>query len=366
MLCFQVHACGAKVGETSDNYLHRSVDYMRRTRRIMTNNKNRWGSPGTGIQHHNKKGRQMSLPARIRDRLQIPVIAAPLFLISGPGLVIAACKAGVIGSFPAMNARSSEDFSDWMDQINTEINAEHAPYAVNFSLARMKGVRLDTDMETCRKHKTPLIITSVGSPAPVVEDIQAWGGLVYHDVTTMYHAQKAADAGVDGLILVCNGAGGHAGPLSPFAMVEQVRSFFDGTIILAGAISSGRGIRAAEILGADLAYLGTRFIATTEALADDAYKDMIVTEKTDDIVYTNSISGVPANFMRTSLTHVGLDPDNLPAPDGPFRPNLPEGLTAWNSIWSAGQGVGLINDLPDTAVLVSRLIEEYQAARQLD
>ena len=308
----------------------------------------------------------MSLPAALQQRLKIPAIAAPLFLISGPDLVIAACKAGVIGSFPAMNARTSDDFSDWMDRINAEVTSRHAPYAVNFSLARMKGVRLDTDMETCRKYKTPIVITSVGNPAPVVEDIQAWGGLVFHDVTTMYHAQKAADAGVDGLILVCNGAGGHAGPLSPFAMVEQVRSFFDGTIILAGAISSGRGIRAAEILGADLAYLGTRFIATTEALAEADYKDMLVTEKTDDIVYTNSISGVPANFMRSSLTNVGLDPDNLPAPDGPFRPNLPEGLTAWNTIWSAGQGVGLIDDLPDTADLVSRLVTEYQSARQLD
>ncbi|USG61923.1 nitronate monooxygenase [Sneathiella marina] len=308
----------------------------------------------------------MSLPSAIQRNLKIPAIAAPLFLISGPDLVIASCKAGVIGSFPAMNARSSEDFSEWMEKINKQVTSNHAPYAVNFSLARMKGVRLDTDMETCRKHKTPIIITSVGNPAPVVEDIHAWGGLVFHDVTTMYHAKKAADAGVDGLILVCNGAGGHAGPLSPFAMVEQVRTFFDGTIILAGAISSGRGIRAAEILGADLAYLGTRFIATTEALAEEAYKNMIVTEKTDDIVYTNAISGVPANFMRTSLNAVGLDPDNLPAPDGPFRPNLPDGLTAWNAIWSAGQGVGLIDDLPDTAELVSRLSKEYQSARQLD
>ncbi|MEH6548247.1 MAG: nitronate monooxygenase family protein [Sneathiella sp.] len=308
----------------------------------------------------------MSLPPSIRNRLKVPAIAAPLFLVSGPDLVIAACKAGVIGSFPAMNARSSDDFSHWMKRITEETSSSDAPYAVNFSLARMKGVRLDTDMETCRQHKTPIIITSVGNPSPVVEDIHAWGGLVYHDVTTLYHAKKAADAGVDGLILVCTGAGGHAGPLSPFAMVEQVRSFFNGTIILAGAISSGRGIRAAEILGADLAYLGTRFIATKEALAEDAYKNMIVAEKTDDIVYTNAISGVPANFMRTSLTAVGLDPDNLPAPDGPFRPNLPDGLTAWNSIWSAGQGVGLIDDLPDTAELVSRLTKEYHSARQHD
>ncbi|MCR9214313.1 MAG: nitronate monooxygenase [Proteobacteria bacterium] len=304
----------------------------------------------------------MSLPESLSSRLTIPAIAAPLFLISGPELVIEACRAGVMGSFPAMNSRTSEEFADWMDQINAALGPNNAPYAVNFSLARMHGERLDTDMETCRRHKTPVIITSVGNPSHVVEDIQSWGGLVFHDVTTMYHAQKAADAGVDGLILVCNGAGGHAGPSSPFAMVEQVREIFDGTIILAGAITTGRAIRAAEVLGADLAYLGTRFIATEEARADAAYKDMIVTEETADIVYTNAISGVPANFMRSSLTAVGLDPDNLPAPDGPFRPNLPEGLTAWNKIWSAGQGAGLIKDIPKTADLVSRLVSEYKAA----
>jgi nitronate monooxygenase len=308
----------------------------------------------------------MSLSLSIRQRLKVPAIAAPMFLVSGPELVIAACKAGVIGSFPAMNARSSEEFTKWIATITESTHQDDAPYAVNFGLARMKGVRLETDIETCRRYKVPIIITSVGNPSGVVKDIQAWGGLVFHDVTTLYHAKKAADAGVDGLILVCTGAGGHAGPLSPFAMVEQVRAFFDGTIILAGAISTGKGIRAAEILGADLAYLGTRFIATKEALAVDAYKDMIVSEQTDDIVYTNAISGVPANFMRTSLTTVGLDPNNLPKPDGPFRPNLPDGLTAWNSIWSAGQGVGSIDDIPHTDQLVTRLFEEYQAARQID
>jgi len=306
----------------------------------------------------------MSLPPSISNRLKIPAIVAPLFLVSGPELVIAACKSGVVGSFPAMNARTSDEFSIWMKKITGALGPDDAPYAVNFGLARMHGERLDTDMEICRSYKTPIIITSVGNPAPVVSEIQSWGGLVFHDVTTMYHAKKAADAGVDGLILVCNGAGGHAGPFSPFAMVEQVRSFYDGTIILAGAISTGRAVRAAEVLGADLAYLGTRFIATKEAMAEQPYKDMIVAEETQDIIYTNAISGVPANFMRSSLEEAGLDADNLPAPHGPFRPNLPDGVTAWKSIWSAGHGVGLIDDIPTTASLVARLAEEYEAAKK--
>jgi nitronate monooxygenase len=263
-----------------------------------------------------------------------------------------------------MNARTSDDFAHWMKQINDSHKPEDAPYAVNIGLARMKGVRLDTDMEICRQYKPEIIITSVGNPAPVVDDIHEWGGLVFHDVTTLYHAKKAADAGVDGLILVCNGAGGHGGPVTPLALVEQVRAFFDGIIIVAGGISTGRAIRAVEILGADLAYLGTRFIATKEAMAEDAYKEMLVTEETKDIVYTNSISGVPANFMRTSMEAAGLDVDNLPAPDGPFKPNLPEGVTPWNSVWSAGQGVGLIKDIPDTETLVAALTKEYDEARK--
>ena len=304
----------------------------------------------------------MPLPASLQERLKIPVIAAPMFLVSGPELVIAACKAGVIGSFPAMNCRTGEEFADWMALVDGATGPDTAPYAVNFGLARMHGDRMAADLETCRRYKPEIIITAVGNPAPVVDDIHAWGGLVLHDVTTIQHARKAVDAGVDGLVLVCAGAGGHGGPVSPLALVEQVRAFFDGIIVVAGAISTGRAVRAVEVLGADLAYLGTRFIATTEAMAEDAYKEMLLGEETRDIVYTNAISGVPANFMRSSLTAVGLDPDNLPAPDGPFRPNLPENLTAWKSIWSAGQGVGLIHDIPDTADLVERLAAEYREA----
>ncbi|MBT4020320.1 MAG: nitronate monooxygenase [Alphaproteobacteria bacterium] len=305
----------------------------------------------------------MSLPASIRERLKIPVIAAPMFLVSGPELVIAACQSGIIGSFPAMNCRSSEDFAGWMTQIDAATGPHTAPYAVNMGLARMRGERLIADMDICRKFKPEFVITAVGNPAPVVDDIHEWGGLILHDVTTIKHAQKAIEAGVDGLVLVCAGAGGHGGPVSPLALVEQVRSFFDGIIVVAGGISTGRAVRAVEVLGGDLAYLGTRFIATTESMAEDAYKNMLLTEQTKDIVYTNAVSGVPANFMRSSLTAVGLDADNLPAPDGPFQPNLPEHLTAWKSIWSAGQGVGLIDDIPDTADLVARLTREYEEVR---
>ena len=305
----------------------------------------------------------MSLPASIRERLKIPVIAAPMFLVSGPELVIAACQSGIIGSFPAMNCRSSEDFAGWMTQIDAATGPHTAPYAVNMGLARMRGERLIADMDICRKFKPEFVITAVGNPAPVVDDIHEWGGLILHDVTTIKHAQKAIEAGVDGLVLVCAGAGGHGGPVSPLALVEQVRSFFDGIIVVAGGISTGRAVRAVEVLGGDLAYLGTRFIATTESMAEDAYKNMLLTEQTKDIVYSNAVSGVPANFMRSSLTAVGLDADNLPAPDGPFQPNLPEHLTAWKSIWSAGQGVGLIDDIPDTADLVARLTREYEEVR---
>jgi len=265
----------------------------------------------------------MSLPSYLKRNLKLPAIAAPLFLVSGPELVIATCNAGVIGSFPAMNARTSAEFADWMQNINGETREDAAPYAVNFPLSRMKGGALDAYMDICRDYKTPIIITSVGNPGSIVHEIHDWGGLVFHDVTTVHHAKKAAAAGVDGLILVCAGAGGHAGTINPFALVEQIRAFFDGVLILAGGISTGRAIRAAEVLGADLAYLGTRFIATEEAMAEDAYKDMLISENTHDIIYTNAISGLPASFMRSSLEEVGLDADNLPEPHAMFHPNPP-------------------------------------------
>jgi len=308
----------------------------------------------------------MTIPASIKNRLTLPAIAAPMFLVSGPDLVIATCKAGVIGSFPAMNARTSTEFADWMTKIIEETGPYAAPYAVNFPLSRMKGGQLDDYFDICRKYRTPIIITSVGNPASIVDEIHDWGGLVFHDVTTVHHAKKAAAAGVDGLILVCAGAGGHAGAATPFALVEQVRAFFDGILIVAGGISTGRAIRAAEVLGADLAYLGTRFIATKEAMAEEDYKHMITQEETQDIVYTNAISGLPANFMRSSLQAVGLDANDLPKPEGPFRPNLPDGITAWKSVWSAGQGVGLIDDSPSTADLVLQMTAEYQSACAMD
>ncbi len=306
----------------------------------------------------------MSLPQSLQQRLKLPAIAAPMFLVSGPELVIETCKAGVVGSFPAMNARNADEFASWMAEIDAATGPDTAPYAVNFPLLRMKDGGLDKYFQICREYKTPIIITSVGNPKPLVDEIHSWGGLVFHDITTVHHAKKAAEAGVDGLILVCAGAGGHAGAATPFALVEQVRAFFDGIIIVAGAISTGRSIRAAEILGADLAYLGTRFIATKEAMAEDAYKDMILSEETKDIVYTDAISGVSANFMRSSLGDAGLDADNLPKPLGLFQPNLPEGITPWKTVWSAGQGVGLIDNIQTTAELVDQLIGEYQQARE--
>lgn len=307
----------------------------------------------------------MSLPSSLKTNLKLPAIAAPMFLVSGPELVIATCNAGVIGSFPAVNARTAEDFAQWMKKIDDETGDDAAPYAVNFPLSRMKGGMLDGHLEICREYKTPIIITSVGNPASIVDEIHDWGGLVFHDVTTVHHAKKAAAAGVDGLILVCAGAGGHAGTATPFALVEQVRAFYDGIIILGGGISTGRAIRAAEVLGADLSYLGTRFIATQEAMAEDAYKEMIITEDTHNIVYTNAISGLPANFMRTSLEAADLDPNNLPEPHGPFRPNLPEDIIAWKTVWSAGQGVGLIHNSPSTADLVQQMTAEYQTACEM-
>jgi nitronate monooxygenase len=304
----------------------------------------------------------MSLPRSLRDRLTVPAIAAPMFLVSGPDLVIAACQSGVIGSFPAMNCRTSEEFAAWMTEIDAATGPHTAPYAINFSLARMHGDRMENDLETCRRFKPEIIITSVGNPAPVVDKFHEWGALVLHDVTTIKHARKAAEAGVDGLILVCAGAGGHSGPVSPFALVEQVRTFFDGIIVVAGAISTGRAVRSAEVLGADLAYLGTRFIATTEAMADENYKKMLLSCQTEDVIYTNAMTGVPANFMRPSIVEAGLDPENLPEPDGPFRPNLPENLKAWKSVLSAGQGVGLIEDIPTTRDLVAGLESQYREA----
>lgn len=294
--------------------------------------------------------------------LRLPIVAAPMFLASGLELTQACRRAGVVGSFPASNARTPADLEIWFDTLEAESGADAAPYAVNLVLSG--DLDASAHAQVVLRRRPPILISSVGDPGAIVPRIHDWGGLAFHDVTTVRHAEKAAEAGVDGIILVCAGAGGHAGTVNPFALLPQVRARFGGLIILAGAISDGRSILAAQALGADLVYMGTRFIATRESLADDAYKALIVATETKDIVYTPSISGLPANFIRQSIEAAGLDPAKLPPPKGLHRPDLPQGVRAWRDIWSAGQGAGLVRDIPTVAELVDRLALEYQAARQ--
>ena len=316
----------------------------------------------------------MSLPPLLRDNLRLPIIGSPMFIVSTPDLVIAQCKAGIVGSFPALNARPIEVLEEWLEKITTELaayKAAHperkvAPFAVN-QIVHASNDRLQRDVEICTKYKVPITITSLRAPDEVVESVHSYGGYVYHDVTNITHAKRALQAGVDGLILVCNGAGGHAGRLSPFALVPEVREFYDGTIILSGAIATGDGVLAAQSIGADIAYMGTRFIAVREANAPDGYKDMLVDSTAEDIVYTNLFTGVPGNYLKASIVRAGLDPDNLPEADK-SKMNFGSGgnqkAKAWRDIWGAGQGAGQIRDVPSTAELVDRLEREYRAAKE--
>jgi nitronate monooxygenase len=319
----------------------------------------------------------MPLPSLLRGKLALPAIGAPLFIVSGPELVIAQCKAGIIGAFPALNARPKEMLEEWILRIKAELAAEQrahpenpvAPFAVN-QIVHASNDRLEHDIEICVKHEVPIMITSLRPPAEVVRAAHAYGGIVLHDVISLRHAEKAAEQGVDGLILVCAGAGGHAGMLSPFALLPEVRRFFPGTIALAGAIATGKAILAAQALGADLAYIGTRFIATREANAKDEYKAMIVAAQASDIVYTNLFTGVHGNYLKPSIAAAGLDPENLPVADK-SRMNFGSGgsmkTKAWRDIWGSGQGVGSIADVPAVAELVARLKLEYrQALAELD
>ena len=312
----------------------------------------------------------MSLPPLLQH-LRLPVIGAPLFIISNPDLVLAQCTAGIVGSFPALNARPPELLDEWLTRINAQLasyRAAHpqatvAPFAVN-QIVHSSNDRLQHDMDLCVKHRVPIIITSLRAPDAVVEAAHGYGGLVFHDVTTIKHAQRALAAGVDGLILVCAGAGGHAGRLSPFALVPEVRAFYDGTIILSGAIASGGSILAAQAIGADLAYIGTGFIASREANASEAYKRMIVESRGEDIVYSNLFTGVHGNYLRGSIVAAGLDPDALPEADKSAM-NFGSGRSkAWRDIWGAGQGVGQIHDVLPAAEIVERLQREYLAARE--
>jgi nitronate monooxygenase len=290
-----------------------------------------------------------------------------MFLVSGPDRVVEACRAGVLGTFPALNQRSSEGFEAWLDEIETRLAKARdsgeapAPYGVNLIVHR-SNPRVDADLALIVKHKVPLVITSLGAVSELVDAVHAYGGLVFHDVINIRHAEKAASAGVDGLIAVCAGAGGHAGTLSPFALVPEIRSFFDKTILLSGVMSTGRHIAAALMLGADLAYLGTRFIATRESLAPEEFKQMTLAGRAADIVYTPAISGVAGNFMRQSLIANGLDPDNLPPKPEMNMSREARDKRAWKHVWSAGQGIGSIQDVPTTAELCARMKREYAEA----
>ena len=314
----------------------------------------------------------MPIPDPIKDNISIPVIGAPLFLISVPDLVIAQCKAGIIGSFPALNARPQHVLEEWIVRIKTELkeyqeqNPEKkvAPFAVN-QICHGSNDRLQGDMEICVKHEVPIIITSLRPPAEVVEAAHSYGGLVFHDVINVRHAKKAASMGVDGLILVCAGAGGHAGALSPFALLREVKSWFDGTIILSGSIGDGYSVASALALGADFAYLGTRFIATHEANAEPEYKQMLIESSANDIVYSSLFTGVLGNYLKPSIQNAGLDPNDLPSADKTSMNFGSGGNTdskAWKDIWGSGQGIGLIEDAPTVESLVERIRSEFSEA----
>lgn len=301
-----------------------------------------------------------TLPESFARHIALPAIAAPMFLVSGPDLVTAVSASGLVGTFPALNQRTNAGFAEWCDTIIERLAAtpNAAPWGVNL-IVHKTNPRLAQDLETCVAKKAPLVITSLGAVADVVDAVHSYGGLVFHDVIGRRHAEKAAAAGVDGIIAVACGAGGHAGTLNPFALLSEIRQVFDGPLILAGAMNTGRDIAAARAMGADFAYLGTRFIATSESMAGDAQKAMQLRARAADIVYTPSISGVAANFLRESLVEAGLDPDNLPAAHAMA---LNEEARAWKTIWSAGHGVGGIADVPPARELCARLIAEYDAA----
>ena len=316
----------------------------------------------------------MAIPDNIRKHLSIPVIGSPLFLVSGPELVIAQCKAGIIGSFPALNARPQHVLEEWIIRIKTELaeyqakNPEKkvAPFAVN-QICHGSNDRLMDDMATCVKQEVPIIITSLRPPEELVKAAHSYGGLVYHDVINVRHAKKAAEQGVDGLILVCAGAGGHAGTLSPFALLREVKEWFDGTIILSGSIGDGYSVASSLALGADFAYMGTRFIATEEANADQDYKQMLIESAANDIVLSSLFTGVSGNYLKPSINNAGLDADNLPDADKSSMNFGSGGNTdakAWKDIWGSGQGIGGIIDDPSVGDLVERIIEEYNQAKK--
>jgi nitronate monooxygenase len=315
----------------------------------------------------------MALPPVLRDRLRLPVIASPLFIVSGPDLVIAQCKAGIVGSFPSLNARPLSQLDEWLARITEELadwdrshpEAPSAPFAVN-QIVHKTNNRLEQDLELCVKYKAPVVITSLGARQDVNAAIHGYGGITLHDVITDRFAHKAIEKGADGLIPVAAGAGGHAGVLSPFALIQEIRQWFDGPVALSGSIANGAAILGAQAMGADLAYIGSAFIATREANAAEGYKQMIVESTGDDIVYSNLFTGVHGNYLRPSIVKAGLDPDNLPTSD-PSAMNFGSGgnqeAKAWRDIWGCGQGIAAVKDVLSAGDLVQRLADEYEVAK---
>ncbi len=312
----------------------------------------------------------MALPDILKKNLRIPVVGSPLFIISHPPLVLAQCKAGVVGSFPALNARPESQLDDWLAEITEDLakydaanpDKPSAPFAVN-QIVHKTNTRLEHDLSMCVKYKVPVVITSLGAVPEVNEAIHSYGGIVLHDIIHDRHAHKAIEKGADGLIAVATGAGGHAGTLSPFALLQEIRQWFDGPLLLSGAIANGGAVLAAQAAGADMAYIGSPFIATEEARAVEGYKEMIVESKAADIVYTNLFTGVHGNYLKGSIAKAGMDPDHLPESD-PSKMNFGGDKTkAWKDIWGCGQGIGAVDSIVPAGKLVDRLAEEYTAAK---
>jgi nitronate monooxygenase len=308
-----------------------------------------------------ERGRRTVTLQELRRRLRLPVIVAPMFLVSGPEIVIAASKAGVIGAFPSINARSAEEFQSWLERIVRE--TDEGLYAVNLIVRSAGDARYEADLGLIERFRPPLVITSVGQPQAAVERIHHYGGLVFHDVATLRHAAKAIEAGVDGLILLTAGAGGHTGTANAFAFAAQVRRHWQGAMLMAGGIGDGASVLAAQAMGADFAYMGTQFAATRESLAAPEYKELLVSQGMADVITTDRISGMTATFLKGSILRAGLDPENLPERLGVFKPAIPAHIKGWRDVWSAGHGVGLIDDVPSVAELLDRLEAEYRAAR---
>jgi nitronate monooxygenase len=307
----------------------------------------------------------MSIPAAFQNRLSIPVIGSPLFIISGPELVMAQCRAGIIGSFPSLNARPLAQFEEWLQRLSTELGPDDAPYAVNL-IVHKSNDRLMDDLALCVKYKVPMIITSLGAREDVNAAIHSYGGIVMHDIISNRFAKKAVEKGADGLIAVAAGAGGHAGTTSPFALIREIREWFDGPLALSGSIATGEAVLAAEAMGADFGYIGSAFIATAEARAVEGYKEMIVDSASSDIVYSNLLTGVHGNYLRPSIVNAGLDPDNLAVSD-PSAMNFGSGgntdAKAWKDIWGCGQGIGAVKAVLPAGELVARLRREYDEAK---